>query len=115
MEDTRICRRCLLRDMTENGYFKSIREYIEGIDEDIKTNDLEYEHRLTICKECENLMNGMCRICGCFVEIRASISSNYCPDIRNYWGHNNHLLKGKLRLLDGHELKIDESKKLFIT
>ena len=35
--------------------------------------------------ECDNLINGMCKICGCFVEMRAAVKKNYCPDIEKYW------------------------------
>ncbi|QHQ63630.1 hypothetical protein Ana3638_04470 [Anaerocolumna sedimenticola] len=79
------CRKCLLKDMPENVYFKNLYDYIETLSEDIKANAAEYERRLNICKECDNLLNGMCRICGCFIELRAVIDKNYCPDIDKKW------------------------------
>ncbi len=38
-----------------------------------------YETRLSLCKECDLLLDGMCRACGCFVELRATMKKNSCP------------------------------------
>jgi hypothetical protein len=85
MNTTKYCRKCLLKDMPEDAYFKNLYEYINHLDEDIKADSEEYERRLTICKSCDNLLNGMCRICGCFVELRAVIGKNYCPGVDKRW------------------------------
>lgn len=85
MEHNLVCKQCLLKEMSEHTYFKNLYEYIDGINADIKTSDEEYERRLSLCKSCENLMNGMCRVCGCFVELRAVIRNNYCPDKIRHW------------------------------
>lgn len=85
MDEQRFCKKCLLHDIKEDIYFKNMYEYIDNLDEEIKTNDKEYERRLSLCKECEKLMKGMCRSCGCFVEMRAAVYSNHCPDIKKYW------------------------------
>ncbi len=83
--ENRICRRCLLDEIFEVNEYKNMQEYIRNIDKHIKTEDDEYKRRLNLCKECDNLINGMCKICGCFVEMRAAVKKNYCPDIRNKW------------------------------
>ena len=62
-----------------------MKEYLSAIDDYIKTDKEEYEERLNICKECDSLINGMCKHCGCFVEMRAAVSKNYCPDKNRYW------------------------------
>lgn len=85
MEDERLCRRCLLRDMPESSYLETMKNYIEGLDEEVKADKEEYEKRLLACRNCDRLMNGMCRLCGCFVEMRAVIAANYCPDGRGKW------------------------------
>lgn len=72
------CIRCLLREMDQDAYIKNIHEYIQNIDEDIKTEEKLYERRLDICKQCDYLHEGMCRACGCFAELRAAVSSNCC-------------------------------------
>ena len=73
------CIRCLLRELDKDEYMKSIHEYIERIEDDIKANDDLYEERLLVCKSCDYLLDGMCRACGCFVELRAKIEANVCP------------------------------------
>jgi len=54
---------------------------MEGLvlDVDIKSPDVLYEERLSICIECDMLLAGMCRKCGCYVELRAAVTKNYCP------------------------------------
>jgi hypothetical protein len=84
-ENKKFCKKCLLRDMNQNTYFNSLYEYINRLDEDIKADPSEYERRLSICTQCDNLLDGMCRICGCFVELRAVIATNYCPNIEKKW------------------------------
>lgn len=83
MEDKRICRRCLTRELYgQEEYFHSMHEYIENLDLDIKTADTDYELRLSKCKECDWLLQGMCRTCGCYVELRAAVKGNTCPNHR---------------------------------
>lgn len=80
----RYCRKCLTRDMIgQEEYFRSLRDYIENLDSDIKSPEALYEDRLTVCKECGLLLEGMCRSCGCYVELRAAIERNACP--RKKW------------------------------
>lgn len=79
------CRKCLLKDMPEDTYFQNLRDYIKGLDEEIKVKQEEYERRLSLCKECDNLLNGMCRICGCYVELRAVMAKHTCPDAKKKW------------------------------
>lgn len=86
MIDTkRICKRCLTKEMPSAEYFQTMHDYISQLDSDIKTPDKLYEQRLTHCKECDSLLNGMCRICGCFVEMRAAVSQNHCPKVNPKW------------------------------
>ena len=80
----RYCRKCLTRDMVgKEEYFLSLREYIANLDPDIKADEALYEERLAVCKECDLLLEGMCRICGCYVELRAVVAKNICP--RKKW------------------------------
>ena len=77
----RICRRCLMRDMAgQEEYFRSLRDYIDNLDQDIKVSPAVYEARLDLCRDCEMLLQGMCRKCGCYVELRAIVAKNACPD-----------------------------------
>lgn len=82
-EDRRYCRKCLTRDMIgQEAYFRSLQEYIANMEPDIKAAEALYEERLAICRECDLLMEGMCRSCGCYVELRAAVAKNSCP-----WEH----------------------------
>lgn len=81
----RVCKKCLLREMQEGEYFKNMYEYIAQLDPEIKADKELYEKRLAACKACRNLMNGMCRVCGCFVEMRAAVKKNSCPAAEKFW------------------------------
>lgn len=77
----RYCKKCLIREMQDKAeYFENLRNYIENLDLDTKTCEELYEQRLGICKECDLLLEGMCRTCGCYVELRAAVRKNYCPN-----------------------------------
>lgn len=83
-ENRRYCRKCLTRDMVgQEEYFKSLHEYIANIEPDMKVSDELYEQRLAVCKDCDLLLEGMCRSCGCYVELRAAMKKNACP--RHNW------------------------------
>ena len=61
-EDLRVCRKCLTRELAgQEETFRSMWEYIENLDIEIKTSQSLYEKRLAICKECDMLLQGMCR------------------------------------------------------
>ena len=77
----RICKKCLMRDMQDKAeYFQNLQSYIDNLAPDTKASEELYEERLGICKECELLLEGMCRSCGCYVELRAVIEKNACPN-----------------------------------
>ncbi len=77
-EKKRHCLQCLLREMDKNAYMENLYDYINRLEEDIKTDKALYEERLTVCKSCNYLSDGMCKACGCYVELRAAIKSNAC-------------------------------------
>lgn len=81
----RICKKCLLQDFAPEEYLENMRAYLQGLDEEIKTEDMIYRDRLSYCEECDKLNEGICRICGCFVEYRAAIKIKRCPDIYPKW------------------------------
>lgn len=78
-QQKRICRRCLTIDMDQAEYFNNLHTYIADLDADIKVESQIYNERLAVCKSCDLLADGMCRACGCFVELRAAIRKNGCP------------------------------------
>lgn len=81
----RVCRKCLLRETDETEFFLNLEKYIAGLDASVRVGQKKYEERLSICSECEQLMHGMCRLCGCFVELRAALKVRKCPGIPCRW------------------------------
>ena len=79
VDNGRICRRCLTREMDQKAYFENLHTYIENLDEELKVEEPLYEERLSVCKKCDLLADGMCRACGCYVELRAAMKKNGCP------------------------------------
>lgn len=74
------CKKCLLLEAGEEKSFIGVKDYIDTIDNSLKVNDDLYVKRLSFCKECDNLISGMCLKCGCYVEIRAVFRNKSCPD-----------------------------------
>lgn len=79
------CRKCLQTGLSDTEYYKSVSAYISNIPDELRTPEDIYAMRLEHCMNCKYLMNGLCRLCGCFVEIRAASINNYCPHSDAYW------------------------------
>ena len=62
----RFCRKCLLQDMDEEAILLTLCISSENLDADLKVTSELYDERLAFCRECDNLISGMCRVCGCF-------------------------------------------------
>lgn len=80
-----VCKRCLLIETDPEGLYKKVSDLISVMPEDVKASAKEYDRRLKICRSCSCLENGICRECGCFVELRAAAKKNYCPSAYHYW------------------------------
>lgn len=85
IEPRPVCKRCLLAEIDVDGLYKKVSELIELMPEDVKASPELYQKRLDICRRCQSLENGICRECGCFVELRAASRKNYCPSAYKYW------------------------------
>ena len=85
----KFCRKCFLHEMELQGGLKKsyedMLERIENMDPELRCTGEAYEERLTACKKCEYLVEGMCALCGCFAESRAAVRSNSCPANPKYW------------------------------
>lgn len=79
------CRKCLLEDMDENDFLRDMRSHIAAYPADKRVDEGEYRRRLTFCKDCDKLMDGMCVLCGCYVELRALKIGMRCADIDKKW------------------------------
>ncbi len=77
------CKKCLLLEAGEEASYKTVKDYINNLDADLKVMDIEYNNRLDLCKSCDYLIAGMCRKCGCYVEIRAALKNKSCPNADN--------------------------------
>lgn len=77
--------RCLLKEADQNELLENIKEYISGLDDDIRADGKLYKKRLSVCEKCDRLQNGICLKCGCYVEMRAAVKNNRCPSEKNYW------------------------------
>lgn len=83
VSETRQCKRCLTREMIgQEEYFRNLRETIEHIEPEHRADAILYEQRLSACRECDMLLQGMCRVCGCYVELRAALAAKSCPNHR---------------------------------
>lgn len=86
MADPRKQCRCLLVEAGEAEMARTIAEYVASLDESIRAGDGDYRARLAICRECPELLNGTCRLCGCYVETRAAKKGMQCPMVPARWG-----------------------------
>jgi len=84
MTDKPPCRKCLLNEAMGTIY-QTVKDYIESIPPEQKTAPAEYDRRLAICKTCEHLVNGMCTLCGCYVEVRAAKAIQSCVKSAEIW------------------------------
>lgn len=76
------CKRCLLYEAAETDILESIKSRINKLSDDEKADEELYQKRLEECKNCENLISGVCMKCGCYVEFRAAFKKQRCPDVK---------------------------------
>lgn len=81
----RICRKCMIRGESEEEYFRNLENYIARLEDDVRVGQDVYEERLKKCGQCRHLQKGMCRLCGCYVELRAALKVRRCPDTERKW------------------------------
>ena len=84
-KNTRVCKKCLLRDMGEAEAFENMYQYIANLSPEDKVSDEEYEQRLLICRQCSHLLSGMSGKSGCYEEMRAAMKVRHCPDVPGRW------------------------------
>lgn len=78
MATTKICKKCLLRDLEKEGR-AHLEKYLAAVKEEDKVDEELYEKRLQICRDCERLVEATCEACGCYVEFRALVKHGKCP------------------------------------
>lgn len=78
---SRECKKCLLQESAEADMLNDIKERINKLSSGERCDDKEYLHRLSLCRECDELISGVCMKCGCYVEFRAAFRKQKCPDV----------------------------------
>jgi len=73
------CKRCLLRESAEADVYKDIQSRIEKLSDKDRANADAYASRIEKCRQCEQLISGVCMKCGCYVEFRAAFKKQNCP------------------------------------
>ncbi len=76
--------RCLL-DEVRPDLAGIVREMNEALPPEDRAAPEVYTHRLDACRACGHLDRGTCRLCGCYVEIRAARQAQFCPDLPDRW------------------------------
>ena len=79
------CKKCLLAEAGQADISAEIERLKAALPEGERASVPEYEKRLSRCRECESLSEGMCIKCGCFVELRAAKAKSCCPDVPAKW------------------------------
>ena len=77
------CNKCLLYEAGGSVTLAEIEAYIKTLNSDDLVSEELAAERLSYCKKCEYLISGMCRKCGCYVEVRARLKKSDCPDYDN--------------------------------
>ena len=80
-----LCRKCLLSDMDFSDVYENIRHMIDILPKAEKADETVYRERLDKCRQCEELLEGTCQVCGCYVELRAARKSTHCPGKSKAW------------------------------
>ena len=63
--------RCLLGDFPEGRELAElIADYVASLPEEFRAAPEEISRRLNVCRDCAELFDGTCRLCGCYVEAR---------------------------------------------
>ncbi len=74
------CRKCLIADLPHGEKLQEIlRERLSQIPEEEKVSRDEYTARLERCRQCGELHEGTCALCGCYVELRLARKDRQCP------------------------------------
>ena len=77
------CKKCLLLEAGESVTYGEIMQYVSTLDKKDLADNSIYNKRISHCRECDNLLSGMCTKCGCYVEVRARLRNSQCPEYDN--------------------------------
>ncbi len=78
-----VCKKCLLLEAGEAAAHDGVIDYLKSLDKNSLAEENEYNRRLNFCRKCDFLISGMCYKCGCYVEVRAAVKNQHCPNYDN--------------------------------
>jgi hypothetical protein len=70
---------------SEKPLYRLMREWLDAIPAEDRAAPETYRARLAACRACGELANGLCRQCGCYVELRAAKKKSVCPGAPPRW------------------------------
>ena len=79
------CKRCLLQEAGDQAAYADVADCIARLSARDKVTEQVYRQRMDICRECEQLMQGTCLLCGCYVELRGAMRTQCCPAKPRRW------------------------------
>ena len=59
--------------------YETIKRMIEDLEPEDRAGEELVEKRLVVGKECDQLWEGTCKACGCYVELRTATKTQECP------------------------------------
>lgn len=75
-----LCKRCLLYEAGEKAAYTQVQAYLDTVPTEELASPAMRDSRLELCRRCDQLIAGMCRKCGCYVEVRAALKDSTCPN-----------------------------------
>ena len=80
------CPRCLLEDAPGGEALARLTaQWIAALPEERRADAATRAARLAACRSCEHLADGLCGLCGCYVEYRAAQQNRRCADTPPKW------------------------------
>lgn len=70
---------------TKEAFLQKLQLYIDNLAAEERADEALYQERLAACSGCGHLSDGMCRLCGCYVSLRAAQRVRICPDLPRRW------------------------------
>ena len=64
---------------------EQLQKWIDAVPPERRANAAVTAARLSACRRCPWLDGGLCGKCGCYVELRAVKSNQFCPDVPPRW------------------------------
>ncbi len=81
----RPCTRCLLTPGQDGALYETVQAYLAALPAHRKAPEADYRRRLAQCSGCPHLRQGLCALCGCYVQVRCAKRALSCPDVPPRW------------------------------